>query len=869
MYFFSDATTNGQPTIISIFEQIPKTYSMQKILSFLFIGLVFTFSTYSQKPKTYSSADIYQAVQKLNFLGTALYIAAHPDDENTRLISYLSNEVKARTGYLSLTRGDGGQNLIGAELRELLGVLRTQELLAARRVDGGEQFFSRANDFGFSKHPDETLEIWNKDEVLSDVVWVIRNFKPDVIINRFDHRSPGTTHGHHTSSAMLSVEAFDLVNDKNSYPEQLKYTDLWQPERMFFNTSWWFYGSQEKFEEANKSKMLSVDIGTYYPTLGQSNNEIASIARSQHLSQGFGGISARGSEKEYIELLKGSFPRNNTIFDGINTTWGRVEGGEAIAEILLDIEANFNFKNPSEHLADLAKAYQLISNLKDDYWREIKLEEIKKIIEACSGLFIEATTAQASAVPGENISINASIINRSSSNMTLKNISISPSDVVQIISKKLENNKFITTNQKITIPENSEYTAPYWLKEEGTLGMYKAPQLLRGKPETPRLVKATFTINIEGVSIPFEKNIVYKFSKPDKGEIYQPFEILPRVSTSVANKVIIFSDEKSKDIPVTITSGADNISGNIHLKYNSGWNVSPQQIDFSIAKKGDTKTVIFTVTPPADENQETITPIIKIDGKEYTQELVTIAYDHIPTQSVLLPASFKVVRLNIKKTGENIAYVAGAGDEIPESLRQIGYTVTVIQPENISNGYLKNFDAVVMGIRAYNIHESLKFKQHILLDYVKEGGNLIVQYNTAGRNGLGMDNLAPYLLQLSRDRVTDENAEVTFNAPNNPLLNTPNKISQNDFTGWVQERGLYFPDKWGEEFTSIFSMHDKGESKKDGSLLVAPYGKGYYIYSGLSFFRELPAGVPGAYKIFANMLSIGKEESTNLNPIKG
>ncbi|MDG3581863.1 PIG-L family deacetylase [Galbibacter pacificus] len=842
---------------------------MQRILSFL-IGLAITFSINAQKPKTYTSSNIYEAVQKLNFLGTALYIAAHPDDENTRLISYLSNEVKARTAYLSLTRGDGGQNLIGPELRELLGVLRTEELLAARNIDGGQQFFSRANDFGFSKHPEETLEIWNKKEVLADVVWVIRNFKPDVIINRFDHRTPGTTHGHHTSSAMLSFEAFDMAGNPNEYPEQLKYTATWQPERLFFNTSWWFYGSPENFEKANKTKLLHVDIGTYYPTLGMSNNEIASIARSQHLSQGFGGISSRGSEQEYLEYLKGSFPNDeNNIFSGINTTWGRVKGGEAIAEILLDVQNHFNFKNPSEHVPQLVKAYQLINNLEDEYWRKVKLEEIKKIIKACSGLFLEATVNQASAVPGETIDVRASTINRSDIEMKLKSIKTTPTNETNNYNKTLANNQETSSGIAVTIPQNGPYTAPYWLKEEGTLGMYKAPQELRGKPETPRLVKAYFNIDIGGVEIPFEEDIVYKYSKPDKGEIYQPFQILPPVTASVANKVAIFSNNESKQISVTITAGKDNISGPLHLKHNGGWNVSPESINFNIANKGDTKTIHFKITPPDNEDEETMTPVIKVNGKDYNKALVTIAYDHIPTQSVLLPDSFKVVRLNIKKVGENIAYIAGAGDAVPESLRQIGYNVTVIQPENINSAYLKNFDAVVVGIRAYNIHESLKFKQPILLDYVKNGGNLVVQYNTAGRGGLNIDNLAPYLLELSRDRVTDENAEVTFNAPSNALLNTPNKITQNDFNGWVQERGLYFPDKWGKEFTSVLSMHDKGESKKDGSLLIAPYGKGYYIYTGLSFFRELPAGVPGAYKIFANMLSVGKTAKNDANYIKG
>ena len=306
--------------------------------------MLYTSICISQKPIKQNTSEIYESVKKLNFLGSVLYVAAHPDDENTRLISYFSNHVKARTGYLSMTRGDGGQNLIGPEIRELLGVIRTQELLAARRVDGGEQFFTRANDFGYSKHPDETLVVWNKDEVLKDVVSRIRKFKPDIIINRFDHRTPGSNHGHHTSSAMLSLEAFDLANDKN-YKTHKGSTDLWQPKRIFFNTSWWFYGSQKKFAEADKSKMLNFDIGLFSPSSGLSNNEVASIASSQHLSQGFGRRTTRGSEKEYVEFLKGDFPKDKTnIFEGIDTSWNRVKGGKAIGEILRSVEQNFILK---------------------------------------------------------------------------------------------------------------------------------------------------------------------------------------------------------------------------------------------------------------------------------------------------------------------------------------------------------------------------------------------------------------------------------------------------------------------------------------------------------------------------------------------
>jgi len=379
------------------------------------LGILFLFSTaVAQKPDQLSSSEIYHSLQKLNFLGSALFVAAHPDDENTRLISYLSNAVHARTGYLSLTRGDGGQNLIGPELRELLGVLRTEELLAARRVDGGTQFFTRANDFGYSKNPDETLEIWNKEAVLGDVVWAIRQFRPDVIINRFDHRSPGSTHGHHTASAMLSVEAFDLADDRSAYPDQLSLTETWQPKRLFFNTSWWFYGSEEKFQNADKSKMVDLDVGGYYPILGTSNNEIAALASSQHLSQGFGRLSERGRQDEYLELLKGTLPSDiPNIFDGIDTSWARLKGGAAIGEILYAVEENFDFENPSRHLPELLKAYTTLQNLPDDHWKKVKSKELKNLIAEVTGLYLEASSASATTNPGGQVQLNIEAINRS------------------------------------------------------------------------------------------------------------------------------------------------------------------------------------------------------------------------------------------------------------------------------------------------------------------------------------------------------------------------------------------------------------------------------------------------------------------------
>ena len=835
---------------------------LKRYLLLLFFSF-FCLSTQAQQPKKPNSSDIFESIKKLNFLGSVLYIAAHPDDENTRLISYMSNNVKARTAYLSLTRGDGGQNLIGPELRELLGVIRTQELLAARRIDGGEQRFTRANDFGYSKHPDETLAIWNKKEVLSDVVLAIRQFKPDVIINRFDHRSPGSTHGHHTSSAMLSYEAFDLANDKNAFPEQVKQYGIWQPKREFFNTSWWFYGSQENFDKADKTNLLSVDTGIFFPSSGLSNPEIASLSRSSHKSQGFGSTGSRGEQIEYIELIKGDLPVDKSnIFDGIDTSWNRVKGGKEIGNILKEVETNYDFKNPSASITQLLEAYKLIQNLEDQHWKAIKLEDIKNVIAACAGLYLEAVAETNQATANSSINLKIESINRSDYQITLNSYAINTLDVVKNI--ELKNNISYDSKDVLKIDSKQQPTTPYWLTKKGSLGMYTVDDKnLIGQPETPRNQLVTFNLTFGKTSISYSKPIVYKTNDDVKGEVYKPFEIIPEASAKVAEDVIIFENDKQKDIVVIVKAGRDNLEGFVQIAHPKDWNVYPEKQKVSITHKGEDQTLIFTVIPPKNQSEGLITPMVTVGNEVYTKKLVEINYDHIPFQTVLLPSESKVVRLDIKKRGENIGYIEGAGDVVPESLKQIGYNVAIIKPEEINAETLNRFDAIVVGIRAYNVVEALKYKQQLLFNFVEQGGNLIVQYNTSRETIV--DELAPYKLELSRDRVTDENAEVRFLNPNHPLLNYPNKITEKDFEGWTQERGLYFPDQWSSEFTPLLSMNDKGETPKDGSLLVAKHGKGYYIYTGLSFFREFPEGVSGAYRLFANMLSIGKD---NINTDK-
>ncbi len=826
---------------------------IQAFLVFL-ISIQISFAQQPQKP---NSVEIYNQIRKLNFLGSVLYIAAHPDDENTRLISYLSNEVNARTGYLSLTRGDGGQNLIGSQLRELLGVIRTQELIEARKIDGGEQFFSRANDFGYSKNPDETLKIWDKDKVLADVIWTIRKFQPDVIINRFDHRSPGTTHGHHTSSAMLSVESFDLSNDTKIYPEQLKYVTPWQVKRQFFNTSWWFYGSQEKFDAANKSKFTTLQTGVYYSGIGKSNQEIAALSRSRHQSQGFGSTGSRGDESEYLELINGETPQNrNDLFDGIDTSWNRVKNGKPIGELISKIIANYNFSNPSASIPDLVKAYSMIQDLEDTHWKDIKSDAIKNIIASCSGLYLEAVAEEQEATPGNTIKLNLEAINRCSIEMQLTGLTSLPDNITTI--KKsfiLKNNIDQRLKLEIQLPDTIEYTQPYWLKEKASVGMYTVSnQENIGIPDIIREVKVIFNVRINGVDIPFERTVVYKYNDGVKGEMYNFLDIVPEVTSSILEKVLLFKDNKSKMIPVKVRAGKDAVKGNLQLELPKNWIVSPKQIPFSLDKKGMEQTFYFEVIPPSNPEEAIAKSIVIIDDQRFDKDETIIDFGHITKQMVLKPAESKFLKIDLKTTGDTIGYVMGAGDEVPESLAQMGYKVIILKPEEITPEKLDSFNVVITGIRAYNTVNTLANKQSILFDFVKRGKTMIVQYNTNGK--LITDKIAPYPLKISNDRVTEENAKITFLAPNHPVLNTPNKISTKDFEGWTQEQGLYYPDQYDSAFTPIISSHDKGESSKDGALLIAPYGKGYYIYTGLSFFRELPEGVSGAYRLLSNIISL-------------
>ncbi|UII26305.1 PIG-L family deacetylase [Fulvivirga maritima] len=820
----------------------------------LSLTLLFITAAFAQKPDKPDAAEVLLKLKKLNFLGNVLYMAAHPDDENTRLIAYLSNETLANIGYLALTRGDGGQNLIGPEIREGLGIIRTQELLAARRVDGGKQFFSRANDFGYSKTATETLEIWDEDQVLSDAVWIFRKFRPDVVITRFppDERAG---HGHHTTSAIMAEKAFKAAANKSQYPAQLKYVDTWQTKRLYTNTGRWWNPNMTGEEDG----VLTIDVGTYSPLLGKSYTEIAAISRSQHKSQGFGSSGSRGESKEFLEYVMGDEAEED-IFEGIDTSWKRVKGGEKIGKIVSQAIEKYNPAEPSAILPELIEARQAISKLSDPYWKQLKLSEVDYLIKAVTGLFIEAVADDYAVTPSKEVKLSLEVINRSPINITLEEIQYAQKNDTTVNAKLIENKDFAFSHT-YTIPENAAFSQPYWLREEGTLGMYKVEdQTMRGKPENDPALQVKVSLSIEGEQISYSVPVVYKWNDPVGGELYRPFAVTPPVFVNLNEGVYIFSGDESKTVTVDVKAVEDNLKGKLKLKVPSGWKVNPASYDLAIDKKWGESHYSFELLPPSEQSTGDVQAVVELDGHEYSNSLTNIDYDHIPAQMLMNKAASKVVKLDIKKSGQMVGYIQGAGDAIPAALREIGYEVWEMSESDIKPDNLQKMDAVILGVRALNTNERISFYMDDLLDYAKNGGTLIVQYNNSYH--LHADHFAPYPLELSRDRVTEEDAEVRILKPDHQVMNYPNKITSKDFEGWVQERGLYFPHSWDSHYEAILSSNDKEEKKspKNGGLLIAPYGKGHYIYTGYSWFRELPAGVPGAYRLFVNLVSLGADK---------
>ncbi|MDB5121416.1 MAG: LmbE family protein [Sphingobacteriales bacterium] len=809
-----------------------------KIRSFIFsILAALPIVVNAQSAVQYNSAEIKLKLQKLNTLGSALYIAAHPDDENTRLLGYLANEKNVRTGYLSLTRGDGGQNLIGNEQAELLGLIRTQELLAARRVDGAEQFFTRAVDFGFSKTSDETFKIWGKNQILADAVWVIRKFRPDVIITRFPEDARAG-HGHHAASAIIAREAFVAAADPKMFPEQLKYVQIWQAKRIVWNT--FNFGGNNN--TAISEDQFKLDVGAYNALLGKSYGEIAAESRSKHKSQGFGSAKQRGQSYEYFSPVGGQTSKTD-LFDGVDLSWNRTNTA-TIQKLVNEANQNYNQINPSASVPILIKTLSEIEKMKDGFWKEQKEKEVKNLILACAGLWFETYADEPNYAIGDSLKTHTQFVLRSS-------IPVSVNSVNNLKKDSTLNNTLKTIDSKVLATKSSQ---PYWLAEKHLTGQYLInDQLLVGNAENVNSLKVQVQLSIAGKVLTFDSPVIYKYTDPVNGEIYQPLAIAPPITATLSEKAYAFAGSSTKTIHVYLRSFRDNSSGKLIPQVPPGWVVSPKSIDIKFAKKGDEQTADFLVTPFGNVSSGNISLLISDEGKTYNEGLKIVSYNHIPLQTLFPQAEARAEKIDLKISGKRIAYIPGAGDLVPEALKQVGYDVTILSENQAANFDLSGYDAIITGIRTYNVNDRMKFLQPKLLKYVENGGTLLVQYNV--NNGLKLQDIGPYPFKLSRNRVTEEDAKVTFLAPNHQVLNFPNKIAEADFTGWIQERGLYFVTDADPKYTSILSMKDTNEADNDGSLIVADYGKGKFVYTSLVFFRELPAGVPGAYRLFVNLIA--------------
>lgn len=819
---------------------------MKKLFITLFLIIPFAHSQYQQP----HAGELTLAINRLSVLGSVLYIAAHPDDENTALLSYFTKQKHLRTGYLSITRGEGGQNLIGTELGSALGVIRTEELMAARRVDGAEQFFTRAIDFGYSKSSEEALRFWNKDSIVKDVVWIIRKFRPDIIINRFSPQQGG--HGQHLASAILAEEAFKLSGDPSAFPEQLAYVQPWKAKRLLFNR--YRFGTSTQ-QQQKAAAPITIDVGTYNPLLGKSYTEIAGISRTMHKSQGMGSSQNRGTSlNEFIVVAGENATRD--LFEGIDITWDRIPGGKKIGLQIAELQRKFSPAQPEKSISLLARIYEQLQKINNNPFVDRKMDEIRSLIQACAGLWIDARSPRPYYSRGDSISFTLTAVNRSSSVISIADVYSHRLNIDVHVDDTLNNNVPLQQQFISIIPRNESFSQPYWLTANSDGARYVIPDPAKvGNAVNEPPLSITVTIIVAKTNLMLTLPVQYRWIDDIEGEKLRNVEVVPPISVSLEHQNIVWINGSEKKVGIRIRSMNDSVKGTIALSAGNGWRVSPAK-PFSVNKRDEEILMDFAVQPDSFAVDSKLKAEVNINGEIYRSTLRQLHYNHIPAQLILSDAQCHAIKINLQTRGKSVGYIMGAGDEVPEALEQMGYSVSMISDAELRTGSINSFDAIVAGVRAYNTREQLRLSHHRLMDYVAQGGTYVVQYQVMERGQT--DNVGPYPLEISRNRVTDEEAEIKFVRPEHPLLTYPNVLSPADFTDWVQERGLYFAQKWDSKYETLFSCADPGEAQQEGSILYARHGKGHYVFTGLAFFRQLPSGVEGAYRLMANIISIGK-----------
>ena len=790
------------------------------------------------------AGEIAHALHRLQSVGSALYVAAHPDDENTALLAWLTHEKGVRAAYLSMTRGDGGQNLLGQELGPALGVIRTQELLAARRMDGAEQRFTRAVDFGFSKNSDETLAFWGHDSVLADVVWAIRSFRPDIIITRFPPDSTAG-HGHHAASAILAGEAFTAAADPKRFPEQLDQVKPWQAKRLLWNA---FFGARA----APDSTWLVVDVGAYDPLLGRSMSELAGLSRSNHKSQGFGAPERRGSLLNYLALRDGS-PAKRDPFEGVDLTWKRYAGGEAVGTLLAQAEREFDARRPQALLPLLAKAHAAMRKLPSDLLLERKRQDLEAVMASCAGLWLEAVASRPSVCAGEPFAVATAALMRTPAAVTLESVAVG--EIERAVPRVLKPNEAAPDTLAIQLPEGTLVTQPYWLRLPSSRGLTRvADRADLGQPENRPALTASFGLVMAGEKVTYTLPVAYRWVDAVQGERWRQLEVSPPGTLAFEQPFLLFVDATPRPVRVTVRAQKNKLAGTLRLELPAGWSVKPASVPVALEVEGSEQTFEFTLTPGREGG--TARAVLDVAGRAWSMAAQRIDYPHIPVETLYPPAELKLVRTDLSVAAARVGYIAGSGDQIADAIRQMGCAVTPLSDDDVISGDLSRFDTIVTGVRAYNTRPRLRSAQKRLLDWAAKGGTLVVQYVTTADGPV--DYLGPLPFRVSRDRVTVEDAPVTFLKPTNRLVTTPNKLGPSDFDGWVQERGLYFANPYDPNYDAVLGSHDPGEPSRDGGLLYAKHGSGEFIYCGYALFRQVPAGVPGAWRLLGNMVSGAK-----------
>lgn len=830
----------------------------KKVITVFILGFFTVFSAQQVRPS--KSSEIYRDLKTLKNLPKVLYLAAHPDDENTGLLSWLINDQNVETGYLSLTRGDGGQNLLGTEQGAALGLIRTHELLEARKLDGAQQFFTRAIDFGFSKNTTDTFKQWDEDSIIADVVWVIRKFRPDVIICRFPPTA-AAGHGQHAASAVVAEKAFKLAGNKNAFSNQLKYVNVWQPKRILWNT--FRFGGVNTTAE----NQLKVTVGQYDAQLGMGYGELAGLSRSLHKSQGAGTQSVAGIKTEYFSHVSGG-PAKETLFDGIVKTWTS-QGNADIDQSLDTIISAFNFNNPDLSLPALIALRKKVMTLKDSDMKKDKIKSLDHIILSCAGFMGEVVTNQAEAVAGENHNFRLNLISRAENPVVLENVQwLNQSES---FNRKLSKDSLITIQHEIQIPADALLTEPYWLAKSATnAATFSVPNdTLVGLPEAESPLNVLLGLKIGSEKFQVKLPLSFKKLDPVRGDVVEALRIVPALELKFTQPLYLVKENEDLHLSLNfkVNSNKQFNNGKVNLMYN-GEQLGSADLN-SITGKDFTIDYVIPKAKLASikSNQLQLDANFISDEVTYNKKQVLIQYPHLPSLQYFTPATVAVMKGDIQAKVKKVGYIQGAGDFIPEFLHIAGIQVDVLKDEdfygnldnsvgNGSQNKLSQYDAIVLGVRANNTEKKLGRWMPFLWSYVKAGGNLVMQYNT--NQDTTVDQLGMYNFSIANKRVTEENAEVKFLNPNHKLLNFPNKITADDFKGWVQERGAYFPAQWDSAYEPLFEMHDTNEEPLQGSTLYAKYGKGNFIYTPLSFFRQLPAGNVGAARLFLNFLSAQK-----------